>query len=179
MGVRFLLGGSEDTWICEDGKWVKHGAPSAEMPTEPCPLSEEQEAVKKYVEENIVEISPVEAVLGGTWYVTDIEFLADNIVDVTYEDGHIMSRFMARYSVGADGDVVLDDIALDSNFSRPTSPDDELDGGQANESNISNEEVEPVCEDLCGDGVCQEIVCMAIGCPCAESKDSCFQDCGK
>jgi hypothetical protein len=34
-----------------------------------------------------------------------------------------------------------------------------------------------ICEDLCGDGKCQEIVCMAIGCPCAETKESCPQDC--
>lgn len=33
------------------------------------------------------------------------------------------------------------------------------------------------CKDLCGDGICQEVVCMAIGCPCAETKGSCPQDC--
>ena len=33
------------------------------------------------------------------------------------------------------------------------------------------------CKDLCGDGQCQEIVCMEIGCPCAETPDSCPQDC--
>jgi len=33
------------------------------------------------------------------------------------------------------------------------------------------------CKDLCGDGECQEIVCMAVGCPCAESSASCPQDC--
>jgi putative hemolysin len=33
------------------------------------------------------------------------------------------------------------------------------------------------CKDLCGDGMCQEIVCMAIGCPCAESVKNCPQDC--
>jgi hypothetical protein len=36
----FMLGAKlfskEDTWICQDGKWVKHGNPSAEKPTEPC-----------------------------------------------------------------------------------------------------------------------------------------------
>lgn len=37
---------------------------------------------------------------------------------------------------------------------------------------------EETCKDLCGDGECQEIVCMAIGCPCSETKDSCPQDCG-
>jgi hypothetical protein len=35
-----------------------------------------------------------------------------------------------------------------------------------------------ICEDLCGDGICQEIVCMAEGCPCPESSESCPQDCG-
>lgn len=33
------------------------------------------------------------------------------------------------------------------------------------------------CEDRCGDGTCQEIVCMAIGCPCAETAATCPQDC--
>lgn len=33
------------------------------------------------------------------------------------------------------------------------------------------------CKNLCGNGVCQEIVCMAIGCPCSETKESCPQDC--
>ncbi|MFA5127152.1 MAG: hypothetical protein WC465_04135 [Patescibacteria group bacterium] len=26
----------EDTWLCQDGQWVKHGNPSAVMPTTPC-----------------------------------------------------------------------------------------------------------------------------------------------
>lgn len=34
--VRFVIGGPEDDWICKNGQWVKHGAPSAPMPTEPC-----------------------------------------------------------------------------------------------------------------------------------------------
>ena len=37
FSLRFILGGSEDDWICVDGEWVKHGVPSAPMPTEPCP----------------------------------------------------------------------------------------------------------------------------------------------
>lgn len=35
------------------------------------------------------------------------------------------------------------------------------------------------CKDKCGDGVCQEVVCMAIGCPCAETPASCPADCKK
>ncbi len=34
--IRFFIGGPEDTWICVDGEWVKHGNPSASMPVEPC-----------------------------------------------------------------------------------------------------------------------------------------------
>jgi hypothetical protein len=34
-----------------------------------------------------------------------------------------------------------------------------------------------LCVDQCGNGSCQEMVCMAEGCPCAESPASCPQDC--
>ncbi len=30
----------EDTWLCENGQWVKHGSPSADKPSEPCLSSE-------------------------------------------------------------------------------------------------------------------------------------------
>jgi hypothetical protein len=36
FGVRFVLGGSEDTWICQNGEWIKHGNPSAAKPTTSC-----------------------------------------------------------------------------------------------------------------------------------------------
>lgn len=36
---------------------------------------------------------------------------------------------------------------------------------------------EKTCVDNCGDGTCAEIVCMAIGCPCAETKETCPEDC--
>jgi hypothetical protein len=36
-GAVFLsLRGSEDTWLCQNGTWVKHGNPSAPMPQEAC-----------------------------------------------------------------------------------------------------------------------------------------------
>lgn len=31
-----LLRGNEDTWLCVDGEWVKHGNPAAFKPTKPC-----------------------------------------------------------------------------------------------------------------------------------------------
>ena len=42
---------------------------------------------------------------------------------------------------------------------------------------VMNDKDKEGCRDLCGDGVCQEIVCMAIGCPCAETPKTCPQDC--
>lgn len=33
------------------------------------------------------------------------------------------------------------------------------------------------CKDVCGDGVCQEMVCMGEGCPCAEDAEKCPSDC--
>ena len=35
------------------------------------------------------------------------------------------------------------------------------------------------CSDKCGDGECQEIVCMALGCPCPESRATCPKDCSE
>jgi len=36
--LRFVIGGPEDDWICQDGNWVKHGNPTAEMPKTPCEI---------------------------------------------------------------------------------------------------------------------------------------------
>jgi hypothetical protein len=40
-----------------------------------------------------------------------------------------------------------------------------------------NEKSGHACKDLCGNGRCEEIVCMAVGCPCGETTASCPQDC--
>jgi hypothetical protein len=34
--LRFIIGGDEDSWICDKGVWVKHGNPSAVMPQVEC-----------------------------------------------------------------------------------------------------------------------------------------------
>src|SRR4030042_5777151 len=35
-GLLLLLRGDEDSWMCENGQWVKHGFPSAPKPDYPC-----------------------------------------------------------------------------------------------------------------------------------------------
>ncbi|MFA5076025.1 MAG: hypothetical protein WC480_01260 [Patescibacteria group bacterium] len=34
--LRFWLGGPEDTWLCNNGQWIRHGNPSEPQPTKPC-----------------------------------------------------------------------------------------------------------------------------------------------
>lgn len=45
--------------------------------------------------------------------------------------------------------------------------------------NISTEERpdDTLCTNMCGDGICQDIVCMGEGCPCQEDANSCPEDC--
>jgi hypothetical protein len=36
FGIKIILGGSEDSWICVEGGWIKHGNPSSDMPINDC-----------------------------------------------------------------------------------------------------------------------------------------------
>lgn len=40
-----------------------------------------------------------------------------------------------------------------------------------------NTAADTACTDQCGNGSCEEMVCMAVGCPCAETVTSCPADC--
>lgn len=42
FGIRFFTG--EDSWICVDGQWVKHGNPSSPMPESGCGNNQPQQA---------------------------------------------------------------------------------------------------------------------------------------
>ncbi len=55
FSARFLSG--EDSWICDNGEWVKHGNPSAEKPTEPCggENTEETMAIKVFFGNSIFD----------------------------------------------------------------------------------------------------------------------------
>jgi len=55
-GLR-LFSGDEDVWLCQDGQWVRHGQPSAPMPTEGCgepkqPAAVSPEQCQAYSAEN-------------------------------------------------------------------------------------------------------------------------------
>jgi len=45
--IRFVLGGSEDSWLCVDGEWLKHGNPSAAKPQTGCGEEKSMETVRE------------------------------------------------------------------------------------------------------------------------------------
>lgn len=217
-------------------------------------LEEKQELVRTYLQENISNLSPEKEVLGGTFYITEFEFMDSETCLINYEDGHIALRAKVNFNVSAQGDVEIvsfDLVSLEEetsvNFSKegnilevdqgweliyeePGAPalrvrlvfDDnsictkEGEEDQACfpvywqngdrvtikgmktgemvrvgefklitssaeidlESDLESENPETeICVDMCGDGVCQEMVCLGSGCPCAETAATCPQDC--
>lgn len=59
---------------------------------------DEKVSVEKYIRENIKDISPENEVLGGIWYVVDLQLdLEKNTGKVIYEDGHIQKKANFKY----------------------------------------------------------------------------------
>jgi hypothetical protein len=64
------------------------------------------DAVETYLKENIVKLSPIEAVLGGTWYVVSSTVnLENNSGTVVYEDGHIQETRNFTYTIDEKGNI--------------------------------------------------------------------------
>jgi hypothetical protein len=73
----------------------------------PCLDLTERANVENYLHDNIVELSPIKAVLGGTWYVvSDTVDLGKNSGTVTYEDGHIQEIKNFTYTTNEKGEVL-------------------------------------------------------------------------
>lgn len=243
-----------------------------------------QELVEDYIRENISSLSPEEEVLGGSFYVTSVDFEDENSCLVEYEDGHIALKARAEFEVSSDeqveitsfqviepeensqeeinfseiGNIVESEEAWDLVYEEPGKPalrvtlsfDDNskcldesedqscssvywkngdrteiigiktgdqvlvrslrvvgensqeisLEINSFNECVAQGYEVlypdcigcKPYCEtpggtkfeqeseicvDQCGNGVCEEVVCLGSGCPCAETATTCPEDC--
>jgi hypothetical protein len=107
LGVRFILGGSEDTWICQDGSWIKHGNPNRPSPTSGCGKEEQPAVTATSTYSNAtadlitVDLPFPGAVTGkefsvagkarGTWY-----FEATFPVQVLDKDGAILAQVPAQ-----------------------------------------------------------------------------------
>ncbi|MFA6585727.1 MAG: hypothetical protein WCS86_01020 [Candidatus Paceibacterota bacterium] len=67
----------------------------------------ERDNVEKYIKENITKLSPVKAVLGGTWYVLSVALdLNKKSGTVMYEDGHVQEKKNFVYTVNENKEVV-------------------------------------------------------------------------
>lgn len=95
-----------DAMQCPDGSFVGRAGPKCEFA--PCPEGVSLEKkVEAYLRENIVALSPVPAVLGGTWYVVSLAVdPATNSGTVVYEDGHIQEEREFSFAVGDDEEIV-------------------------------------------------------------------------
>ena len=66
-----ILRSPEDSWICQNGQWVKHGNPSSSMPTSDCGnQTPEQEITMILPQPNQIVTSPltVEGISKGGWF---------------------------------------------------------------------------------------------------------------
>lgn len=102
----------EDTWLCENGEWIKHGNPSEAQPVTNCAgLNDKQSdsdkiIVEKYIRDNIKTIAPEKPVLGGSWYITSVSINPSlKTGTMTYEDGHIQGK--ASFNYIRNGEEVL------------------------------------------------------------------------
>jgi len=97
--LTLFLRGNEDTWLCTEVGWIQHGKPNSVKPIIPCGKIENEQAVEKYLIENISNISPQKEVLGGKFYITKINWLENNSGTVEYEDGHIALKASFDYEI--------------------------------------------------------------------------------
>jgi hypothetical protein len=77
-----------------------------------------QNMVGDYIRENINELSPKEAVLGGTFYVTSIRFTDPYNCIVEYEDGHIALEARVEFSIPAQGGVEIESFIVNDEVGR-------------------------------------------------------------
>jgi hypothetical protein len=68
-GIRFLSG-DEDTWICDNGEWVKHGNPSAPKPLTECGTQAESPVKVEFPKSGDIVKSPLEikGEARGNWF---------------------------------------------------------------------------------------------------------------
>ncbi len=153
--IKVMLKKQESVWLI-DNIICHEGEASGDLNSAVSPAI--QESVTEYLKANISELSPEKEVLGGTFYITSVRFLSPMLCLVEYEDGHVAYTATVEFAVPSADEVKIVDFRI-----VPEENDASSDG--------------PICQDQCGDGICQEMVCLGQGCPCAESVKSCPADC--
>ncbi|MDP2736918.1 MAG: GerMN domain-containing protein [bacterium] len=89
LGIRFFSG-PEDTWLCQDAGWVKHGNPSVPQPTGPCGYQKQPDEVLVTMPKlNQTINSPliVEGQARGNWF-----FEASFPIELIDDQGKILGQ---------------------------------------------------------------------------------------
>lgn len=123
MNIRYMTGGIVLILIIAAGAWY-YNSTNEEVPPNTDISSENQsvlndaeagetrrELVAAYIREHISELSSEKAVLGGTFYVTDITWNGD-VALVSYEDGHVAFQAEAKYAIEADDTVRITSFTI-------------------------------------------------------------------
>lgn len=87
-----IIGGDRDEGDClvaAGYSWCEPKDKCLRVWEEPCTC---EDALRNYLNANLSELSPEPEVLGGTFYVTEIEIISDTQATVDYEDGHMAYR---------------------------------------------------------------------------------------
>jgi len=122
--LRFVIGGDEDTWICDKGEWIKHGNPYNPKPDEECkketgeennsvPLPSEEDTIRSFfrlIDENKVTgavsmlseelVSSESAKQAYGVQFNAIEFA--NVVDINPSDVQAWDENQKQYEVIVD-----------------------------------------------------------------------------
>jgi hypothetical protein len=109
----------EVSLIKEGGDWlisdIMCQSKSDEISVEDNLTNANKELVENYIKDNISSLSPEEAVLGGTFYVTGIRFLGDDNCLVDYEDGHIAFTALANFQISEANEVEIASFEIQKN----------------------------------------------------------------
>lgn len=83
--IRFIIGGNEDSWICVNGQWVKHGSPSAPKPEEACDSLQKSETEDR----NFSDTSRITVVASDLEIPWALAFLPDKSFLFTERPGRV------------------------------------------------------------------------------------------
>lgn len=72
----------------------------------------QQESVTDYLMTNISELSPEKEVLGGTFYVTSIDFIDENNLIIGYEDGHIALSAKVNFEYQDSENIIINSFDI-------------------------------------------------------------------
>lgn len=111
------FGGNKQTvkvdLLKDGGRWQISDIRSINTGEQPLASTGElQREVVDHIKSKITELSPEEAVLGGTFYVTEVSFKDGDLAIVEYEDGHIALVAEARYELLPDGSVRINNFEM-------------------------------------------------------------------